>query len=151
MSRRRIAGIAVLGALGLLLLIQLVPYGRDHNNPPVSRAAGWTDRQGEQLAEAACYDCHSNLTDWRWYSNVAPVSWLIQNDVDGGRDALNFSEWNRGQPDVGEVVEQVTSGEMPPFQYKLLHPSAKLSASEKDRLASAISALYAKDPPPIGG
>lgn len=151
MSRKRIAGLAAAGVLGLLLLIQLVPYGRSHTNPPVTRAARWPDRSGELLAEQACYDCHSNLTEWRWYSNIAPVSWLIQNDVDGGRGALDFSEWDHPQPDLGEVVDQVTSGEMPPLQYKLIHPAAKLSSSEKDRLARAISGLYAKDPPPFGG
>jgi hypothetical protein len=148
MSHWRVLG---LGALGLLLLIQLVPYGHGHGNPPVTRAAHWPDRRGEQLAEQACYDCHSNLTKWRWYSSIAPASWLIQNDVDGGRSALDFSEWDRAQPDLGEVVEQIASGEMPPLQYKLLHPAARLSSGEKQRLARALTALYAKDPPPAGG
>lgn len=151
MSRKRIAGIGALGALGLLLLIQLVPYGRDHTNPPVTRAARWPNKRGEQLAEQACYDCHSNLTKWRWYSNFAPASWLIQSDVDGGRGGLNFSEWDRAQPDLAEVVDQVTSGEMPPLQYKLIHSSARLSSSEKQRLARSLSELYAQDPPPPGG
>ncbi len=151
MRPRRAAKLAGLGFLGLLALIQLVPYGRDHSNPPVTRAARWTDPRGEQLAVESCYDCHSNLTKWRWYTNVAPVSWPIQSDVNGGREALNFSEWDKPQADLGESVDQVSGGGMPPYQYKLIHPGAKLSPSERQRLVSALTKLYAKDPPPIGG
>ncbi len=148
---RRAVRYAVLGGLGLTVLIQLVPYGRDHSNPPVSKAARWTDPTGEQLAQQSCYDCHSNLTEWRWYSNIAPMSWLIQRDVDEGRGVLNFSEWNRAQPDLGELLDQVSSGEMPPIQYTLIHPSAGLSTTEKSQLAHALTRLYGSDPPPIGG
>jgi len=150
-STRRVLRYVLLGGLALVLLIQLIPYGRDHTNPPVVQAAKWGNPRGEQLAEQSCYDCHSNLTKWRWYSNVAPVSWLIQHDVEDGRGVLNFSEWNRGQPDLGEVVDQVSSGEMPPVQYTLIHPSASLSSIEKQQLAAALTQLYATDPPPPGG
>ena len=138
-------------SLALFLLIQLVPYGRDHENPPVTRAARWSDPEAEQLADQSCGDCHSNLTEWRWYSNIAPTSWLVQSDVDEGRDILNFSEWDRGQPDLGELTEVISSGEMPPWKYTLPHPSTKLSSDEKDRLIRGLEQLYAQDPPPIGG
>lgn len=139
------------GALALLLLIQLVPYGHAHSNPPVTRAANWPSGPGEEIAEAGCYDCHSNLTDWRWYSNLAPASWLVEHDVEEGRGELNFSEWDKPQPDAGELVEKVESGEMPPLQYRLAHGSARLSSAEKKQLAAAITDLYATDPPPNGG
>jgi hypothetical protein len=99
----------------------------------------------------SCYDCHSNLTKWRWYSNIAPVSWLIQHDVEDGRGALNFSEWDKGQPGLGDLVEKVSSGEMPPTQYTLIHPSASLSSSGQAQLVAALTRLYAGDPPPPGG
>ncbi len=148
---RRLFKLIALGAIGLFLVIQLVPYGRDHSNPPVTQAAKWPPGPGEQLAVQSCYDCHSNLTKWRWYSNIAPVSWLVQHDVEDGRDVLNFSEWDKGQPDLGEVAEKVSSGEMPPTQYTLIHPSASLSSSEQAQLVAALTRLYAKDPPPPGG
>lgn len=148
---RRNAKWLLLGGLALLVLAQAVPYGRAHSNPPVTEAARWPAGPGEQIAEQSCYDCHSNLTRWRWYSNVAPASWLVQHDVEDGRDILNFSEWNRGQPGAGDVVEQVSSGEMPPLQYTILHPSASLSASEKSKLVAALTRLYVADPPPPGG
>lgn len=142
----RLIGLAV---VGLFLLIQLVPYGRDHNNPPVTRAAQWGDPQAEQLATQSCYDCHSNLTEWRWYSNIAPASWLVQSDVDEGRDSFNFSEWDKGAPELGEMSEQVSSGSMPPWKYTLPHPSASLSSSEKQTLIRGLESLYRTDPPPV--
>ncbi len=143
--------LVVLVGVAALVLAQAVPYGRDHSNPPVTRAAKWPPGPGEQLAEQSCYDCHSNLTKWRWYSNIAPVSWLVQHDVEDGRGVLNFSEWDRGQPSLGEVVEQVSGGEMPPTQYTLIHPSASLSSSEKAELVAGLTGLYANEPPPPGG
>ena len=149
MSRRTLAARVGLGLAGLFVLIQLVPYGRDHSNPPATRAARWTDPQAEQLATQSCYDCHSNLTKWPWYTNVAPASWLTQNDVDGGRNTFNFSEWDKGAPDTGEMAEQVSSGEMPPMQYRLIHRSTSLSSSEKQTLIRGLQSLYRSDPPPF--
>jgi hypothetical protein len=148
---RRVLKLALLAGLALLLLIQVVPYGHAHSNPPVTRAAKWPPGPGQQIAEAGCYDCHSNLTGWRWYSNVAPASWLVQHDVEDGRSALDFSEWDKPQPDASEVAGMVTSGEMPPLQYRLIHPAARLSSAERKQLAAAIVRLYATDPPPRGG
>ncbi|HJV08531.1 MAG TPA: heme-binding domain-containing protein, partial [Acidimicrobiales bacterium] len=82
-------GAIVVGAL--LLALQLVPYGRDHTNPPVTAGTSWPTAEGRRLAGAACYDCHSNETKWPIYSFVAPMSWLVQRDVDEGRRKLNFS------------------------------------------------------------
>jgi mono/diheme cytochrome c family protein len=100
-----------------------------------------------RLFAGACQDCHTNLTNWRWYSNIAPGSWLIQNDVDGGRNHLNFSEWDKPQPSVQDVVDVIRSGSMPPLQYKLVHPAARLSKAERDQLARGIEATFRADPP----
>jgi hypothetical protein len=77
-----------IGLAGLLILIQLVPYGRDHNNPPVTSAARWTDAASEQLATEACYDCHSNLTEWRWYSKIARAPAAKKPSSDGGGSSV---------------------------------------------------------------
>ncbi|MBJ7331303.1 MAG: heme-binding domain-containing protein [Solirubrobacteraceae bacterium] len=134
--------------VGGLLLIQLVPYGRAHDNPPVTQAAQLSPA-GQEILDTSCADCHSNLTDWRWYSNIAPASWLVTNDVNEGRSQLNFSEWDRPQPPLDELIEVIDEGEMPPLKYTLPHPSAKLSADEKTQLKRALTQLYATDPPPI--
>lgn len=149
--RRRLSGRnlarAALAAGAIALLAQLVPYGRDHSNPPEVTAARWSDPGAEQIFRDSCGDCHSNSTEWRWYASVAPASWLVQHDVDGGREHLNLSRWDLPQPDLGEVSGAIRSGEMPPLQYTLAHPSARLDDAEKERLIAGLERLFANDPP----
>ncbi len=121
-----------------LLIIQVVPYGRDHTNPPVLVEPSWNSPQTRALAVRACFDCHSNETTWPWYSNVAPLSWLVQRDVVEGREKLNFSEWNRPQEEAGESAETVSNGEMPPAVYLPLHPEARLTATERQLLIAGL-------------
>jgi mono/diheme cytochrome c family protein len=144
--RGLVAGIVLFG------LIQLVPYGRDHTNPPVTQEVKWDSARTRELALGACLDCHSNVTTWPWYSNVAPISWLVYADVQGGRETLNFSEWNRPQDaDPADIVEVVRDGSMPPWQYKPTHPAGRLSSAEKDELARGLERTLAADPPVAGG
>ncbi len=136
----------------LFVLIQAVPYGRNHSNPPVIQEPAWNSPQTRALAARACFDCHSNLTKWPWYSNIAPMSWLTQSDVDGGRSQFNFSEWNKPQ-DVssGDLADAIRGGSMPPWFYVIPHPHAKLSGSEKDALIRGLAATFAASPPKGGG
>lgn len=127
----KVVGWIILVGVILFGVIQLVPYGRNHLNPQVLAEPSW-DAQTRLIAQKACFDCHSNETVWPWYSNIAPVSWLIQRDVDEGRRHLNFSEWpGRGSYEIGEVIAE---GEMPPAQYLLIHSGAKLTTAEKQTL-----------------
>ena len=68
----------------IFALIQLVPYGWWHDNPPVISDAPWPDAASEQIARTSCYSCHSNETEWPIYSYVAPMSWLVRYDVERG-------------------------------------------------------------------
>jgi mono/diheme cytochrome c family protein len=131
----------LLAGVVAMLAIQLVPYGRDHTNPPVSGEPAWDSPRTRELAVRACFDCHSNQTVWPWYSNVAPVSWLVQRDVDEGRDELNYSEWDRGE-DGEESAETVREGSMPPFPYPLTHPDARLDDAERAALEAGLAATF---------
>jgi mono/diheme cytochrome c family protein len=149
---KRILLMSAVGLVVLFALIQAVPYGRSHSNPPVTQEPKWDSAQTRALAQRACFDCHSNLTKWRWYSNIAPISWLVQRDVDGGRGTLNFSEWNKPMDSsAGDVADAIRSGSMPPWFYILLHSSAKLSSAEKDALIRGLDATFAASPPKGGG
>lgn len=130
----------VVGVLGTFLAIQLVPYGRSHTNPPVTGEPMWDSPGTRALATQACFDCHSNETEWPAYASIAPVSWLVQHDVDEGRAVLNFSEWTRPQKEAKEAAQEVREGEMPPTPYTLIHAHARLSAAEQDRLAQGLAA-----------
>ena len=127
--------------MGLFLLIQVVPYSRNHANPPSRNEPTWDSPTTRQLAVWACYDCHSNETIWPWYSNVAPVSWLVQRDVEQGRDQVNFSEWGRRQ-EAAEAAETIIDGEMPPFGYTWLHPNARLSNPERNALIEGLQNTF---------
>src|SRR5690348_15393640 len=113
LRRRRVLVWGALALVGIFALMQAVPYGRSHSNPPVTAEPKWNSPQTRALAVRACFDCHSNQTKWRWYSNIAPVSWLVQRDVDGGRGTLNFSEWNRPQDvGAGDLADAIRGGGM---------------------------------------
>ena len=125
--------------VGLFLLIQLLPFGKNHANPAVVSEPAWDTSATRGLAQRACFDCHSNETAWPWYSNIAPVSWLVYYDVVEGRGKMNFSDWGRGfQPNVGEITEVIQEGEMPPVQYLFMHSEAKISAAEKQALIDGL-------------
>jgi mono/diheme cytochrome c family protein len=118
----------------LAVLIQLIPYGHDHTNPSKNAEPVWNSAGTRELFRRACFDCHSNKTIWPWYSHVAPVSWLVQRDVDGGRSHMNFTEWDPPPKHAKDIAEQVRTGEMPPWFYLPMHPAAKLSGAEKQAL-----------------
>jgi mono/diheme cytochrome c family protein len=144
---RRVLLLVVVVALGAFALIQLVPYGRDHTNPPVVAEPAWDSARTEALARDACFACHSNETEWPWYTNVAPMSWLVQHDVDEGRATLNFSDWNRGQFELEDIGDVVREGEMPPTQYTLIHADARLTDAERQQLAAGLEATVRSSPP----
>jgi hypothetical protein len=140
-ARRVLFGSAAVIAAAMLA-IQVIPYGRDHANPPVSREPAWSSIATRDLAVIACFDCHSNETRWPWHSNVAPLSWRIQRHVDEGRAELNFSEWGIRDQESEEIVESVQEGAMPPWDYLLLHPEARFSAQEREAFLDGLVATF---------
>ncbi len=148
--RRRAVLIVVAVLAGVFVVLQLVPYGHDHGAPASTKRAVLEPAAARVFA-GACGDCHSNATRWPWYTNVAPASLLVVNDVKGGRDHMNLSRWDKPQPELDEVVHTVDGGDMPPVQYKLVHGDARLSTAERRTLIAGFRALYAADPPPVGG
>ena len=148
MDRARVLrGLRRVGLVGLVVFVamQLVPYGWRHPNPPVVAEPAWPDARTEELARDACYDCHSNETDWPVYSYVAPMSWLVRWDVERGRDELNFSRWDEDDGEADDAAEVVADGGMPLDRYVLLHRDADLSADERVELATALARLEDAD------
>jgi heme-binding protein len=125
--------------IGALLAIQLVPCGRDHGNPPLMNEPAWDSPATRTLARRACFDCHSNETEWPAYASIAPASWLVQRDVDEGRAVLNLSEWQRPQKEATKAPEELREGEMPPSLYLLMHAHARLGTADRDRLARGLT------------
>ncbi len=101
------------------------------------------------IIDRSCNDCHSNKTRWPWYSNVAPVSWLLVSDVNAAREHMNLSEWGRySKSDVDGLLKQicreVKSGGMPLAIYKPLHPGSKLSVEDVKTLCDWTAAERAR-------
>jgi hypothetical protein len=136
----RTAGITLAVIGGVFVVMQIIPYGRTHENPPTVREPAWDSPRTRELAVRACFDCHSNATRWPWYANVAPMSWAVQFDVDSAREIVNFSEWNRTYPLAHYSGQRTLDENMPPYKYKMAHPEAQLTEQEKQDLARGLDA-----------
>jgi mono/diheme cytochrome c family protein len=131
-----------LAAIAILALIQLVPYGKDHRNPPVVNEPAWDAPRTRTLFFSTCRDCHSNETVWPWYASVAPASWLVYYDVHEGRSMFNVSRWGQGKQEGDEAAGMIRKGEMPPWFYLPAHPEARLSESDKQDLLRGLVATF---------
>jgi hypothetical protein len=94
------------------------------------------------VLDRSCGDCHSNRTVWPWYTQVAPVSWVIAQGVTEGRKAVNFSEWTSYSPDQRQTLldascADVSDGRMPGRPWTLIHPEARLSAQDVETICAA--------------
>ena len=135
-----------IGGIVAFVLIQFVPYGRDHTNPPVVQEPKWDSVQTRELFMRACADCHSNETKWPWYSNIAPISWLIAHDVEEGREHFNISMWGVQKRNKGdEAAEELREGEMPLKPYLLAHPEARLNEDEKKQLIQGLVNTFGEE------
>ena len=124
----------VLGILVLTFIgIQFIDV--EKTNPPVKGDID-APQEVKTILKKSCYDCHSNETKWPWYSNIAPVSWFIADDVNSGRRHLNFSDWEnyndvRQEKKMQEIWEEINKGEMPMTAYTYMHPGTDLDITQK--------------------
>ena len=147
-SRWKKAGLVLLLIFGL---IQFIPR-------PVRNISSATTNKGiEQLylmpdsimhiLKVVCYDCHSNNTNYPWYSNIQPVSWFLNRHIVEGKAELNFDEFGsyskrRQLSKFKSISSQVNDGEMPLTSYKLLHKKASLSGKERSMITKWFMEKY---------
>ncbi|MBV8843376.1 MAG: heme-binding domain-containing protein [Bryobacterales bacterium] len=126
----------------LILLSSFVhPFGPvKHQNParPLLSTSS-INPEAKAVILRACRNCHSEKTEWPWYSFVAPVSWLLESDVSRARGHMNFSHWEEYTTDqrfalLNQILAVVSARAMPPARYRLLHPEASLSDTDADRI-----------------
>ena len=91
------------------------------------------------ILKNTCYDCHSNNTDYPWYSKIQPVAWFLNRHIVAGKAALNFDDFGtyskrRQQSKLKAITSQVNDGDMPLTSYKLMHGRARLSELEKEQI-----------------
>jgi len=110
----------------------------DRSNPPVDPAHSLLPKvtpDVRAIITRACVDCHSNETTWPFYSQIAPMSWLLASHVHQGRDRFNYSEWTTYDTDeqdklLGGMCTLTRKGRMPLPSYLLIHRDATLSKDD---------------------
>ena len=143
--KRKLLKMSVAGVAALLLAAQFVRPARTNPAAEGARAMEAHLRVPPQVAsilERSCNDCHSNRTEWPWYSHVAPVSWFVVDHVEEGRRDMNFSDWPQSESAelLKSICHEVKSGAMPLGSYTLLHADARLSHADVLTLCAWASA-----------
>ena len=133
----------------LLAAIQFITI--DKTNPPADMNKDFLATTNppsdiDVILKSACYDCHSNHTEYPWYTNVAPVSWIIKQHINDGRNHLNFSDWNdytdkKKDHKLEECLDMIKSGEMPMQGYVMFHEEAEFNHEQKMAIISWFSEL----------
>ena len=142
----------ILVIVGIVLASQL--YRPARTNPtvqPQNELSSHTQMPAEvsQILNRSCSDCHSNKTTWPWYSKVAPVSWVVADDVVEGRRHMNLSEWGsyplkRQLKKIEDICDEVKDGGMPLKSYTWIHKGTALSQPERDTVCKWSQAEHSR-------
>ncbi|MEN8156361.1 MAG: heme-binding domain-containing protein [Bacteroidota bacterium] len=138
---RKPARIAVPLLIGIVVVMQFFQPEKNQGEATESDMVSMLEAP-ERVADVlknSCYDCHSNHTEYPWYSRISPVSWFMNMHVTSGREELSFSEYGKleksGQIGVlSDICDVVESGSMPLKSYLLMHGNARLDQAAKEAL-----------------
>ena len=132
-------GLSILVLLFLLALVH--PFGNAKISDPGKQlmTSAQIGHSVLDILQRSCQNCHSERTVWPAYSHLAPISWLIEKDVQHGRSHWNMSKWDQYAVDdrehiLSQIGPMVRNKKMPLPQYLLLHPEAKLSDADAELL-----------------
>lgn len=148
MKKSIIKKIAI-GVAVLLIIIQF--FGVKENINPLASENSIVQHYDvpdniQNILKTSCYDCHSNNTNYPWYSKIQPVKWWLANHVNEGKEKLNFDEFysystKRKLHKLDEVIETIKDNEMPLKSYMLIHGDAKLTVNDKSELEAWVKNL----------
>lgn len=142
----------IFGLLALLIVIQL--FQIDKTNPHLDERLDFIksyqpSTEVAQQIRTSCYDCHSNDTEYPFYSYIQPFGWFLANHIKEGRRELNFSEFGtyevkKQAHKLEECVELIEKGEMPLSSYTSMHKSAALDENQRQMLIEYFKAKQAE-------
>ena len=137
--------------LAILILIQFIRPERNLGKAETENTI-FVNAEVGTILQTSCFDCHSNYTNYPWYTNIQPIGWWLNHHVDEGKEELNFSEFEsyslkRKLHKLEEIKEMVEEGEMPLSSYTLIHGDTKLSPQQKEILYTWVTEtrLYLSD------
>lgn len=152
-ARSRSKTLLMAGSLVAVAILLLQFTSPKIPNPPVTGPFAGPDSV-TTIFQHACYDCHSNESNIRWYDKIAPVSWKVAADVTEAREHLNFSQWDslsRGEQlsKLWYIVNMVDQGRMPLPSYTAVHPGARVTEEEINTLKHYVTALTNQPKPTV--
>jgi hypothetical protein len=129
----------LLAILIVLIVIQFIQPARNKNGQvlatDISKMVS-LPRDVQIILKTACYDCHSNNTNYPWYTNIQPVGWMMARHIKEGKEELNFSEFGsyaarRQLNKLKSIENSIKDGSMPISSYTIIHKNARLTNEEK--------------------
>lgn len=129
----------LIGFSVLVLGIQFFRPDKNFSNESITTEELSIDGATLQILDKACFDCHSDNTRYKWYSEIMPIGWLVSHDIEEGKEKLNFSEWKsysneKREHKLEEINEEVAEKEMPEALYLTTHSEAKLTEQEIEKI-----------------
>lgn len=133
-------GSLVVSGLVVIGLIQLVPYGRDRTQPPITGEPQWATTATRTLMVSACYHCHASEVEYPAYAAIAPSSWAVQSHIASGRSEVNYQQFATNPGSADETIEVIRDGSMPPAYFTRfgLNPEAALTDEQKATLIAGL-------------
>lgn len=133
-------GSLVVSGLVVVGLIQLVPYGRDRTQPPITGEPQWASAETRTLMVRACYHCHASEVEYPAYASIAPSSWAVQSHIAGGRSHVNYQQFATNPGNADETIRVIRDGSMPPAYFTRfgLNPEAALTDEERATLIAGL-------------
>ena len=129
----------VMGLLAVIILVQFIRPAKNAGN--IALGSGITHTVNVPVTilnrlKTSCYDCHSNKTNYPWYSNIQPLGWWLAHHIKEGKAELNFNDFSsyskrRQMSKLKAIVESIQDGSMPLSSYTLIHQTAKLTREDK--------------------
>jgi len=135
--------------LAVLLLMQLARPQKNLSPSPAGKAFVDTFKVSEQvnaILAVSCYDCHSNNTEYPWYSELQPMAWLMERHILDGKEKLNFDDLppygsRRLNSKFTQITKQIEQDKMPLNSYLWLHEGARLRMEDKKLLIDYFNSL----------
>ena len=129
----------LLAALIVFIAIQFVRPAENKNaqaSPADISKIDSVPENVQAILKRSCYDCHSNHTNYPWYSNFQPAGWWLASHIKDGKAELNFNEFgqysiHRQRSKLNSIAKTVEDGTMPFPSYAFIHKEAALTKDEK--------------------